>query len=80
MKRFAIYRDISPTYVLFDDVTESVVADFVDHGDAERAAQRLNHQLPRIAGSVTCPTPRYGVRPGFNHFVFDRRRRHPFRR
>jgi len=38
MDRFAVCRDISPTYVLFDRRTDSVVALFVSRGDAERAS------------------------------------------
>jgi hypothetical protein len=46
MDRFAVYRDISPTYVLCDRRTDSVVALFVNLGDAERTARRLNDRPP----------------------------------
>jgi hypothetical protein len=49
MDRFAVYRDISPTYVLFDRRTDSVVALFVSRDDAERTARRLNDRPPRLA-------------------------------
>jgi len=76
MDRFAVYRDISPSYVLFDRRTESVVAVFVNRGDAERTARRLNDRPPRLASRplralarrVTDPTTRYAVRPAFHDF------------
>jgi hypothetical protein len=72
IKRFAVYRDISPTYVLYDRVTDDVVALFVDHRNAERTAERLNEQPPRRARaalrSVNPPKPRYAVRPGLHDF------------
>jgi hypothetical protein len=76
MNRFAVYRDISPTYVLFYRLTEQVVGVFVNERDAERAAQRLNDQPPRLAPRpvrtlamrVGRPIPRYSVQPGFYDF------------
>jgi hypothetical protein len=76
MDRFAVYRDISPTYVLFDRRTDSVVALFVSRDDAERTARRLNDRPPRLASlplralarRVTDPTTRFVVRPAFHDF------------
>ena len=74
MDRFAVYRDISPTYVLCDRRTDSVVALFVKLGDAERTARRLNDRPPRpaslraLARRVTDPTTRYVVQPAFHDF------------
>ena len=74
MDRFAVYRDISPTYVLCDRRTDSVVALFVNLGDAERTARRLNDRPPRpaslraLARRVTDPTTRYVVQSAFHDF------------
>jgi len=40
MDRHAVYRDISPGYVVFDTLSDSVVALNHDRRDAERAARR----------------------------------------
>jgi hypothetical protein len=45
MERFAVYADISPGYVVFDTLSERVVALYSDLRLAERAARRLN-ELP----------------------------------
>lgn len=52
MERFAVYADISPGYVVFDTLSERVVALYSDVRVAERAAQRLNElPLGRVGGS-----------------------------
>ena len=60
MKRFAVYRDISPTYVLFDRRTESVIARSVSRADVVRAVRRLN-DVP-LAGRVRAVGETDGVR------------------
>ena len=42
MKRYAVYPDISRGYVVFDTLSETVVALYHVRGNAERAARRLN--------------------------------------
>jgi hypothetical protein len=69
-ERFAVYRDISPTDVLHDILTDNVVALFVHQRDAERTAERLNEQPPAAA---PCDLPsratfRYAVWPGLHDF------------
>ena len=82
MDRYAVNRDISPGYVLFDRLSETVVALFQDTRDAERAVWELNHRpasaqpharLGPAAGmgqtdALSGPNPRYVVRPGFRDF------------
>jgi len=50
MDRYAVYRDISPGYVVFDTLSDTVVALYHDRRDAERAARRLN--APPFIGLV----------------------------
>ncbi len=42
MNRYAVHPDISPGYVIFDTLSEQVVALYHDLRTAERAARRLN--------------------------------------
>ena len=37
MDRYAVYRDISPGYVVFDTLSDTVVALYHDRREAERA-------------------------------------------
>ena len=75
MDRFVVYTDISLGYVVYDTLNETVVVVFRHYDRAERAAARMNggprHTGPRsrraLARTVTAPTPRYVVRPGFHN-------------
>lgn len=69
MRRFAVYRDISPTDVLFDNFTEAVASLFLNQRDAERrAAMHLNKRVvtapPRSCAPSSPPSSAGGgVRP-----------------
>ena len=77
MDRFVVYTDISPGYVVYDTLSESVAAVYHHHyRDAERAAERMNGQPfhlgsrpdGALARTATAPAPRYVVRPGFRDY------------
>jgi hypothetical protein len=53
MDRYAVYPDISPGYVVFDTLSERIVALYRDVANAERAARRLN--APPLTGSRVRP-------------------------
>jgi len=50
MDRYAVYRDISPGYVVFDTLSDTVVALYPDRGDARArgpATERAATHRPR---------------------------------
>ena len=53
MDRYAVYPDISPSYVVVDTLSERIVALYRDVANAERAARRLN--VPPLTGSRVHP-------------------------
>jgi hypothetical protein len=60
MDSHAVYRDISPGYVVFDTLSDTVVALYHDRRDTERAARRLN--APPLIGHVRAVTETGGRR------------------